>query len=544
MAFAGLAALALASCGADEPKIAGAAPTMRRLTEEQFRNSIADAFGADIKLGVKLEPLLRTGGLVALGAQHASVTPFGAEKLHQLAKSVASQVVDPQHRRTLVACGPSDPSAFDEACAAQFFARVGRSLYRRPLTEAELKARIQSAAAATTTMGDFYRGLGSSLTAMLMGPNFLYLIETTEPDPEQPGSVRLDAYAKASRLSFFMWNAAPDNALLDAAARGDLNTSSGLARQVDRMLASVRVEDGLRGFFADAFGFDQFETLEKDAIIYPVFNLQVAEDAAEQLLLTLNDVLIVRDEDFRNIFTTRHSFMSAALARVYRVEAPNPTGWAPYEFPAGDPRIGIQSQVAFTALHSHPGKSSPTLRGKAVRELLLCQKIPEPPADVDFSKFNDPQSPLKTARLRLAMHTEQAACAGCHKLTDPIGLGLEKFDGVGQLRSTEQGELIDPSGDLDGAKFTDAADFAKALSTNPASTSCVVNRLFGYGVGRVPSRQDQPVLDYLQQVFASDGYRYRALLRRVATSKAFFAVAPEAASVTAQMAPSEPKGAP
>ncbi len=541
LAAAGIAVV-LASCGAEEPKTAGTPPAMRRLTEDQFRNSIADAFGADIKIGGKLEPLVRTGGLVALGAQSAAITPSGMEKIHQLAKSISAQVVDPQHRGTLVACGPADAKTFDEACAAQFFARSGKSLFRRPLADAEMKTRMDAARTATAALGDFYLGLGSALTGMLISPNFLYLIDTTEPDPAQPGGLRLDAYAKATRLSYFLWNTAPDDALLDAAAKGELESDSGLARQVDRMLASVRLEGGLRGFFADALAFDQFDTLEKDSIIYPAFNLSVAEDAAEQLLLTLRDTLLTREEDYRTLFTTRHWYMSAPLARVYRVHAPNAEGWAPYDFPENDSRVGIQSQIAFTALHAHPGRSSPTLRGKAVRELLLCQKIPDPPADVDFSKFNDPQSPVKTARERLAIHTEQAACAGCHKLTDPIGLAMEKFDGAGQSRADENGAPIDASGELDGAKFQDDVGFAKALSTNPAATSCVVNQLYSYSVGRTPTREDQPVLAFLQEGFASDGYRYPALLRRIATSKSFFTIAPRATGVAANQ-PAQ-KGAP
>ena len=276
LAAAGIA-VALASCGAEEPKTAGTPPAMRRLTEDQFRNSIADAFGADIKIGGKLEPLVRTGGLVALGAQSAAITPSGMEKIHQLAKSISAQVVDPQHRGTLVACGPADAKTFDEACAAQFFARSGKSLFRRPLADAEMKTRMDAARTATAALGDFYLGLGSALTGMLISPNFLYLIDTTEPDPAQPGGLRLDAYAKATRLSYFLWNTAPDDALLDAAAKGELQSDSGLARQVDRMLTSVRLEGGLRGFFADALAFDQFDTLEKDSIIYPAFNLSVAE---------------------------------------------------------------------------------------------------------------------------------------------------------------------------------------------------------------------------------------------------------------------------
>jgi hypothetical protein len=223
--------------------------------------------------------------------------------------------------------------------------------------------------------------------------------------------------------------------------------------------------------------------------------------------------------------------MSGALARVYRVYVPRSGTWVKYDFPDDDPRVGIQSQISFTALHSHPGRSSPTLRGKALRELLLCQKVPDPPSDVDFTKFNDPKSPMKTARERLTAHTTQPACAGCHKLTDPLGLGLEQFDGAGQYRTLENQTQIDVGGELDGAKFTDPATFGAALRSNPAVPSCLVSRLFAYGVGRATTKEEQGLIAFFQERFAADGYRYPALLRRIAVSQAFYAVAPHPAAM-------------
>src|SRR5690606_7737678 len=122
-------------------------------------------------------------------------------------------------------------------------------------------------------------------------------------------------------------------------------------------------------------------------------------------------------------------------------------------FDENDPRAGLVSQVGFLAMASHPGRSSPTLRGQAIREHLLCQSVPEPPGDVDFTLFEDPDSSLKTARERLVAHANVPACAGCHKITDPIGLALENFDGAGQFRTTENGAPIDTSGELDGISF-------------------------------------------------------------------------------------------
>jgi hypothetical protein len=178
-------------------------------------------------------------------------------------------------------------------------------------------------------------------------------------------------------------------------------------------------------------------------------------------------------------------------------------------------------QIGFLTTHSHPGRSSPTRRGRALRELLLCQLVPDPPSNVDFSIIEDPNAHFTTARERLTAHRSDPACAGCHRITDPMGLSLENFDGAGQFRSTEKGAVIDASGSLDGVSFKDASGLAKAVHDNPATVSCLVNRVFSYGMGREPMPGDKKLVSYFQSTFAQDGYRVKALMRTLATSRAF-----------------------
>jgi hypothetical protein len=253
--------------------------------------------------------------------------------------------------------------------------------------------------------------------------------------------------------------------------------------------------------------------------------LNIAEESKEQILRTIEDVALVRDGDYRDLFTTPRTFMTRALARVYRVPIDRTDdAWIPYEFPAGSPRAGIQTQIGLLALYSHPGRSSPTLRGRAVRELLLCQRVPDPPGNVDFSLFFDPNSPNKTARDRLTAHRTAPTCAGCHKITDPIGLGFENFDGAGQFRAVENDVTIDPSGDLDGKAYADPKGLGQSLHDDPAAASCVANRFYSYAVGRAPDRDENAFIAYLESSFASDGYRFKNLIRRVALSDAMYAV--------------------
>jgi Protein of unknown function (DUF1592)/Protein of unknown function (DUF1588)/Protein of unknown function (DUF1585)/Protein of unknown function (DUF1595)/Protein of unknown function (DUF1587) len=529
-----------------EPENAGAPPRVRLLTSQQYLNVIADVFGSDIKPGTPIPPMRRTDGLLETGSADVGVTTSQVMQLQRTAAAVAAQVVDngnldtqaSAHRNYLIPCKPKSVTAPDDACAAKFIRSTGRLLFRRPLSTDKVRELTVRAHGAAADLKDFYAGLSSVLEGMLVDPMVLMIADRTEPDPQHPGRQRLDAFSLASRLSFFLWNSAPDDAVLKAAESGEINTPAGRARVVNMMLADPRLENGVRAFFDDMFAFDDFDTLSKDGTIYPKVSGTTLKDAREQTLRTVYDHLIVRDRDYRDLFTTRDTFISPTLASVYQV--PAVPGWVPYEFPQNSPRIGILSEVSFLAVHSHPARSSPTLRGKALREILLCQKVPSPPPNVDFSIIEDPKAVFHTARERLTAHRANPVCAGCHKITDPIGLALENFDGGGQFRTTERGATIDTSGTLDGKNFKDAVGLAQAVHDHPALPTCLVKRMYSYGIGGPLTAADNPELTYFDKRFAVADYRVPDLLRAIALSTAFS----EVAAKPAQSPPARTAGAP
>ena len=507
-----------------EPAPHAGPPTARIITQGQYANTIAYIFGEDIQTPPQFPPVSRVEGLLALGAAEASLTPGMVERFYRYGKQVADQVMAPPRRAYVVPCGPADPGAADAACARQFITTVGRLLYRRALTDSEADTYVRLAGESADSLGDFYEGLRFVLSGMLASPSFVLITDRLADDPGAPGAARLDAYSRASRLSFFLWNSAPDERLLRAAESGVLDSREGVETEVARMISSPRLRHALRGFFADMLHFDEFENLAKDNLIYPAYGPGVSGDAAEQMLRMITRHLVEEQGDYRDLFTTTHTYMSQSLGAVYQLPVNPENAFVPYEFPDHSGRAGLLSHVGFLSLHSHPGRSSPTRRGEGVRESLLCQPVPLPPPNVDFSNFEDPAGEFKTARERLVRHSSDAACANCHRITDPIGLGLENFDGAGQYRARENGALIDASGDLDGIPFDGALSLGEAVKKNPATTACLVERLFAYGVSRPMDKEDRPVLDYFERRFADTGYRIPALMRRIALSEAFFAV--------------------
>jgi len=345
-----------------------------------------------------------------------------------------------------------------------------------------------------------------------------------EPDPAHPGTQRLNAYDKATELSFFLWNTTPDPELTRAAKDGELHTQAGLEKQVNRMVASPRVAAGVRAFFADMLSFTDFDAVSKDPNFFPRYTLSIKDQAQEQTLRTIVDHVVYRHGDYRDVFTTPNTFLTRDLAALYSVPLVDTTApgqlqnWLPYTYQATDPRRGILAQASFTTLWSPSGRTSPTVRGKALRQNLLCQKVPPPPGNVSFKFVEDTTNPnLKTTRDRLTAHRSDAMCAGCHKLTDPLGLALENFDSAGEFRTQENGVTIDASGEINGNKFDGPLGLAQAVHDDPAATTCVAQRTFAFETGYMPPKDD-PRWAQIQKKFADSHYDVLELMRQIALS--------------------------
>jgi hypothetical protein len=528
-----------------EPEAAPAPPGFRRLNEAQYIRSIAQIFGPGIKVPGRFDPPLREEGLLAIGDSTVSVSASGFEQYRLRAREIAAQVVSAEKRKTTLSCTPASETAFDRACASEVLSKYGRLLYRRPLSPQELASVMTLASAGTAQSKSFYAGLQLGLSRLLASPNFIFRVERGVADPANPKAQRLDDYSLASRLSFMLWDAPPDAELLDAAARGELRDQAKLEALVDKMIASPRFELGVRSFFSDMFGYDRFTGLSKDQALYPRFTSELLNDAQEQAMRTIVDHLVTQKGDYRDLFTTRKTFINRSLGALYRVpvQLAGMNGWAPYTFPEGDNRAGILTLPAFLMLDpTHQGRSSPTIRGKVVRELMLCQRVPDPPPNVNFALVSDINNELhKTARQRLTIHQENPACAGCHAITDPIGLSLENYDAIGAFRTTENGAPIDASGKFEGKTYKDAIGLAKIMRDSPAVSDCAVQRVYEYGVGHQAGDADQKVLETAGQKFAGNGHRFADLVRSIVVSPEFRTVAkPEPLTRTKVAALSNP----
>lgn len=502
-----------------EPSVELAEPALRRLTQSEYRQTLADLFGPDLLLPTSLEPDQEEAGLVSIGAATSAISPRGVGQYEDAALLVAEQVTAAGPARdALMPCVPA--AAVDEACVGQVLDRLGRRVWRRPLTSEERVRLVALATEAARTLDDFYAGLSMALGTMLQSPSFLYRVELGEADPDSPGRRRFTGWEMATRLSYLLWNTTPDDALLDAAEAGRLTDPTSLAAEVDRMLADPRARRGFRNYVDELLTLYELEHLSKDPSVFPAMRADLGLAAREETLAAVEALVFDRDDDFRTWLTTTETFVNPTLAMIYAVPAPSLDGFAAAALPDDGPRAGLLGQASVLALHAHPVSSSATRRGEFVREVLLCQEIPPPPANVDTS-IPEPSAEAATLRDRVAVHLEDPGCAGCHRLTDPIGLGLENFDGIGAFRTTEAGATIDPSGELDGAPFADARELGRRVALDPAFSRCMAETVYAYAAGRRPGEGEDALVDWLDRRFAEERHSMRTLLRALATSDTF-----------------------
>jgi hypothetical protein len=393
---------------------------------------------------------------------------------------------------------------------------LSRRAFRRPPQAAEVARYVKVADEAAETLSDFYQGLEFALAAVLQSPSFLFRVELGEPDPENNTRLRYTEYELATRLSYALWNTTPDEILLDAAERGELSAT--LTEQAQRLLEHPRAASALDNFHSERLGLAELSTLNKDPSLSGELSDELKGALRDDVLRTFAE-LGEPGRDFLRVFDARVAYVNAPLAKLYaqpmaadeltRVELPESAG-----------RVGFLGKPAFLALTAHNLETSPTLRGRYIRERVLCQSIPAPPANV-VPVLAEPDPDAPTMRDRLRQHATDPACSGCHTLMDPLGLALEHFDALGRYRDKDQGHALDTRGELDGTRFDGAVELSKLLAADPRTAECLVRQAYRYTLGHIEDRGEEPQIAELVAAFEASGHDLSALFQSLSTSAAF-----------------------
>jgi hypothetical protein len=365
-----------------------------------------------------------------------------------------------------------------------------------------------------------------STIALFTSPNFLYRPELGAVTNDVR---RLTGNELASRLAFLLWNSLPDKTLMDQASSGMLATADGIRAAATRLLDAAAGREAIGAFAEEYLRLDRIATQAKDPTLFPEYGAALQAAMVHDIRGTWETIAFDDRTSALGLFSTPKVVVNAELARLYGLDA---TGLTSTTFqlrslPADGPRVGLLSKAGFLSQFANQKEGSPTLRGKFIRDALMCTTVPSPPGDVDVVLDDPPPNMPMTKRQRLELHRTEARCAGCHALMDPLGLPLESFDAIGRYRTTDHGLPIDPSGTFDGQAVADA----RALGTTAASSMmvarCMVRRYYTYATGHTERDVDGSVLNALATSFEASGFKLRELILSVVTHDAFSLVAPQ-----------------
>ena len=505
--------------GAGDPNAAGVLP-LRRLTSREYLNTARDLLG-DSTLGAADVP----GESDDLSnnafpfRQPNVIGTLDAGNLQAAAEALATNIAT--KLSTVLPCTPANAAA-EAACATQFITTFGAKAYRRPLGATEVNDLTTLYQTARSTLSlDFNGAIDMLIEAMLQAPGFVYHWEMDPGAAIKDGSVvQLGNYQVANRLSYFLWGTMPDQTLFAAAAAGQLATADGIQAQAERMLMDSKAKDMIADFIDDWLDVNVISSRPKDPNIYSMWNQDLATDM-ENEFRSYGSGAVLGTGLFSDLLTGPNSSVNQALATIYGVTGVTGTTPQPVTFDSTQ-RGGLLTLAGFLTVTGATDGSSPVRRGHAVLTRLLCNVLPNPPANVPPAK---PPTAGLTTRQRFLEHDQNACTGSCHSAMDPIGFGFEHYDGVGEYRTTDQSLPVDASGSivLDGQTqtFTDALGLASMLAASPQVQECFATQWMRYALNRWDTSADLASIQGATSTFQAGGLNMRDLIAAVATSRTF-----------------------
>jgi hypothetical protein len=454
---------------------------LRRLTAMELNNSLRDIFQVASWAGMQLTPDEVNELGFSNGASELGMTAGRSREILSGAEALTASIDWATLLTRFPECGQAPASV---ACANSVLNGLGKRLFRRALTQPELAgyAALFSELQAQSTFDDALRW---STVALIQSPHTLYRSELGQA-PASGSTYSLDGYEVAAALAYTYGGTTPSDELLAAAERGELADATTRSNWAQQLQASPSGRDQFAQFLQGWLRFGDVRNLAKSAAVFPEF-AAVQGLMADETRAFMEHVVFDAHGTAADLLTSPATVLNDALAQYYGFPAVGAAMTSTVR-PAGR-GIGLLAQGALLSKLALPDSSSPTQRGAFVREKLLCQELPPPPANVGaIPEFRDG---VTTRQRYEELHTVDPGCSACHQLTDQIGFAFEHYDGAGRYRDMESGQLINSQGQLIGKNLTfdGQEQAALALSQLPEVESCVVLHWvsFASGLDRLPS---------------------------------------------------------
>jgi hypothetical protein len=484
-----------------------------------------------------LAPIDQTLADTQIGVAYGITTLPHLKDLSIVGPQRVTGISDTASRRKIFTCRPTQGGE-ETACAAQIVKRLGAQAFRRPLSDSDFKGLMRFYDEGRAER-NFEYGVASAIEAMLASPQFVFRLEpavahraTTArqakaAEGEAPIS-RLGDVELASRLSFFLWGAPPDQELTNLAVKGRLTApaapgdTSTLAKQVKRMLADPQAETLSTRFASQWLRLNDVDNMLPDSILYPYFDRTLGDAFVRETELFF-DSIVREDHNVLDLLTADYTFVNERVARHYGI--PNVTGSQFRRVQVPDYRRGLLGQGSILVLTSVADRTSPVMRGKWIMEVLLGSPPPPPPPNVPALEATKGTANGKTltVRERMEEHRKNPQCASCHRVIDPMGLALENFDVTGKYRIKDAGAPVDAAGVMyDGTKLDGPAGLRAALLKHQdVFLETFTENLMTYALGRRVEYSDMPTVRKIVRDAEKNGYRISSFINGVVNSAAF-----------------------
>jgi hypothetical protein len=499
-----------------------APPTIHRLTQEQLVNTWVAVLGEPLDPPTELPPDDLLYGFTSIAAAGATVSPLAAEQYENATYFVLDQVWNNDLRRVDL-LGGCAPAAVSDPCVEEFFAAFAKKAWRRPVTTGEVAALLALTESVAGDLGDVNAAMKYGAASVLQSPNFLFRVEMGVEDPNVPHLLRYTSWEMASRLSYLITSSPPDDELLALAEADELQGVDTIEAQAVRLLDDPRARPALVGFFRDFMNIAKLDALDKSIEQFPQMTATLGPSMRLELEQMFENTVFDESGDFRDLFSTRKTFINEDLARVYGIEGITGPEMRPHTFAADSQRAGLLTSAGFLAVNAHKTQTSPTHRGRFVRIQLLCQDVPPPPEGVDTSLPEpDPNAPPITLREQLEVHRDQAACAGCHNLMDPIGFAFENYDAIGAYRTVdENGLTLDSTTEIDGTMVGNATEVGDVIAMLPAAGECIAQRFYEHAGAHLVEKGEEDALQEVIDEFVASDFDFRSLVIALVVNDGF-----------------------
>jgi len=433
--------------------------------------------------------------------------------------SVNLEELHPLHR-LLVTTKPG-PNQTVEAATRKILIPVAERAFRRPLKKEEADKLARFSLSQIETSKSFEEAIQAGLEAILVSPHFLYRFNMSAESLDPNAVTPIDDFAIASRLSYFLWGSMPDETLFDLAKRGLLKNDETLREQVARMIEQPRASHFKSEFFRQWLDLRKLRGLVIDGDLFKEFNLDLKKDVETETLMFVESI-IRENGSVLDMLRGNYTFINERIAKVYGI-----SDFQGKEFKRvslkGMPRRGILTQPSILMLTSYPNRTSPTKRGNWILESILGDEPPDPPANIPSLEEAQASSPDLTLREHLELHRTNKTCASCHAVMDPIGLGLENFNAIGQWRVTDAGLPVNASGKLpDGSSFEDPLELLDILMAREEDfVENFTRKLMTFALGRGLEYYDRIAVEKILAYTEDENYRVVDIATAIVLSRPF-----------------------